>query len=366
MYRKRVYWCICIFLSILFLLSACGEQKKYDEINENIVAAVNGKFIYLEELSAQKNLSGQDDETFYRDLLQNKIEDTVIYARAEAMGYADLSEEELNQIEKTLTQEIDERYRYYYAEMQQNYPNSSEAELETYTQNAVAAYVAESGETEEYLRKTYTQNLIYDKLYDFVTSDATVSEEEIRARYEEYLEQDQRSYTEHPEYFESDKTTNAVYYNLPGYRYIRYIRVSSAEDAQTVLSLSNTTSFDSLIEEYTEDRGSLDYRYGVAVCADSTSYPDGFTSAAMALEKPGDLSEILSLEDGYYILQYAREIPEGPEDYAEMHDYIEEDLRISKISELWIDTIAKWCDEAEIDIFETVLQTLFEPTKTVE
>lgn len=359
----KIYPLFCCMLLLMLVFAGCGaEEVPYNSVNTEIVAAVNGTLISCDALISRAAQYGdeQQDEEFWRDLLNSEIDERIKMQRAQAMGFCELSEEEQAEIRESVAGEIAERREYYLAQMQEQFPDATDQELESYTDNAVAAYVAESGETEEVLTEQYTDALIFEKLYDSVTADVQVTEEELAARYAQYVEEDKATYSEHPEYFESDKTTNAVYYNLGGYRYVKHILISSYETAQEVRERLENEEFDALMEEYTEDAASLEYPFGFAVGENSTLYIDGFADAALALEQPGDISEIIRLEDGFHILQYIREIPEGPEDFSLMRDYIESDLVNEKGAVFYADALDAWREDADIDIFESVLTTLFD------
>ena len=355
---------ICGILLILFVFfTSCGKTPSYDTVNTDIVASVNGELIHRDELITLAKTYDSTDEVLYEELLDALIDEKLEFQRAEAMGCTELTTEELTEIENAVALEVSERYQYYYEQMRQNYPDANENSLASYTQNAVAAYIAESGETDAELIRSYTEAKILEKLYNTVTAEVSVTEEEIFARYEEYVAADQKTYTAHPEYFESDKTTNAVYYNLPGYRYVKHIRLSSEENAETILERTATENFDHLIEEATEDRASLNYPNGFAVGENSELYIEGYADAALSLEQPGDISEVVALEDGFYIIKYVQEIPAGAEDFLTMRQYVENDLLDAMRSETYSAALAEWREAAEIDVFLDILDSLSEETE---
>ena len=356
---------ICVFLSFLLILmliaSACGKARNYDAVNTDIVASVNGELIYLDDLLKETARYGQISNELAESLLDSLIDETLALQQAEAEGFSPLTEEETELAERTADGIIDERYQYYYAQIREEYPDESDEAIHTLTQEAVAAYVAESGETAEFLTKQCINSVILEKLQDDLTDGITVTEDEIYARYEEYVAQDQKTYSEHPEYFESDKTTNAVYYNLAGYRYVKHIRLSSRETAEEVLQLTAARDFDELMAEYTEDTASLDYPHGFAVGEDSHLYIEGFAEAALALVSPGDISPVTELQDGFYIIKYEQPIIAGAEDFSSMQQYVENDLLNEKCSAAYSEALAQWREKAEILIFRDVLDTVLNP-----
>jgi len=166
-------------------------------------------------------------------------------------------------------------------------------------------------------------------------------------------------YTAHPDYFESDKTTNAVYYNLEGYRYVKHILVSSQQTAEEVLALTETEDFETLMETYSEDAAASEYIHGFAVGPDSALYIDGFAEAALSLKNPGDVSGIIALEDGFHIIKYIKDIPAGAEPYEDVRENIESITLATKKSQIYAEQLEAWREQSDIDVFKDVYESLF-------
>ena len=70
--------------------------------------------------------------------------------------------------------------------------------------------------------------------------------------------------------------------------------------------------FKTLIGDYSTDRTDKNLAgNGYLFHPDSTSWPDAFVKAAVALEKPGDISKPVYSENGIHILYYAGDAPAG-------------------------------------------------------
>ncbi len=364
MWGKTPRYIVMILLCIMFCCTACGQAKRYDEVNTDVVAAVNGEFIHKDDLKVEdrpyfdgtRELSLQE---VYDEELDAVIENIIRKQQAEQRGFFKLTAEERQQVNFSVSEEISGRYQYFYELAAEEHPDAAAEELSGYAKEAVAEYVAESGETDEYLQEYFTEQLAYDKLYEEVTADAEVSEERIRALYTEYVAEDRERYTANPEYFESDKTTNAVYYNLGGYRYVKHILVSSRDLAEEILVRTASEDFEALIEEYSEDAAAAEYIHGFAVGKDSSLYIDGFAEAALALEQPGDISDVIELEDGFHIIKYMKEIPEGAEPYEDVRGELEAAALSTERSLIYAEQIARWREQADIVIFKEVYESLF-------
>lgn len=70
--------------------------------------------------------------------------------------------------------------------------------------------------------------------------------------------------------------------------------------------------FGSLINKYSTDRTDKNLNGdGYPFHPDSPNWPEQFSEAARALEKPGDISEAVYTEEGVHILYYAGDVPAG-------------------------------------------------------
>ncbi len=70
--------------------------------------------------------------------------------------------------------------------------------------------------------------------------------------------------------------------------------------------------FGSLINKYSTDRTDKNLNGdGYPFHPDSPNWPEPFSEAARALEKPGDISEAVYTEEGVHILYYAGDVPAG-------------------------------------------------------
>ena len=89
-------------------------------------------------------------------------------------------------------------------------------------------------------------------------------------------------------------------------------QIQAKADEVLALCKAEGADFDALMAEYNGDTatGTL-VEVGYPVCADSTGYVEAFTQGAMALEKVGDVSDLIATSYGYHILQYASDVTEG-------------------------------------------------------
>ncbi|MGJ4849513.1 peptidylprolyl isomerase [Bacillota bacterium Meth-B3] len=112
--------------------------------------------------------------------------------------------------------------------------------------------------------------------------------------------------------------------------------------------------FDQLIEEYGEDYAMTaepGKTEGVYLSAQSEMWEEPVIQAAMALEKPGDISQPVADSSGVHIVRYLRDVPAGPVPMEQLKDTIEE-IALSAAKEAhYEETLAKWVAEAEVKTY---------------
>ena len=112
------------------------------------------------------------------------------------------------------------------------------------------------------------------------------------------------------------------------------------------------TSFDELIKEYGTDPGMQDEASranGYNVHEDSILWDPIFTSAAMALEKIGDVSKPVVTQFGVHILHYLKDVPSGP---VELTDEMKAEFSATLLEEMRDEALStaldQWEAEAEL------------------
>lgn len=116
--------------------------------------------------------------------------------------------------------------------------------------------------------------------------------------------------------------------------------------AQEVVARAQTEDFDTLVAELNQDPGMP--ASGYAIREGFASFDSAFVEPAMALEKVGDVSEPSPGIYGYYIVQYAADIPEGAVAFDGVRQELEDKLLTQKKDQTWEDALAAWREEADI------------------
>ena len=185
------------------------------------------------------------------------------------LGYVDkLSDEEIKSAEEKVNAEKEARYEYFYDQAiydffydmaktsdpsgdDQSWDSFAQQNVNTYDESnsqytkqveqkadeLVADYVKESGQDDEYLKNYYLETAAMDKMYEDVTKDIKVTEQDIKDKYDEYVENDKEYYTENPNMFETDYPSGALYYNLGGYRVAKHILIKFDDEYLSLIHI---------------------------------------------------------------------------------------------------------------------------------
>ncbi len=103
--------------------------------------------------------------------------------------------------------------------------------------------------------------------------------------------------------------------------------------------------FDKLIETYGQDDGMKNdptKTNGYYVSLNSQMWDDEFTSAAMALQKVGDISQPVLSQSGVHIIKYIADVTPGAVPLEQIKDEIKEETLDSAKNDLYDKTIQEW------------------------
>ncbi len=327
---------------------------------------------YYEQLGMDE---AEYTETAKQSILEGLVETKILEAKAKDLGLYDLTDEEETVIEKEVQTQYDENLEYY---MSFRY---DESKTEDEIREETTEYLDENGYSYDTLLQEARQQARRDKLYDYVTKDTQVSDDQLREFYDSQLASDEAKYSaDFAEYEADTQSGRTPVWNPEGVRRIQYIEIPFTDeqlsryteiqdalafgdsdqmseldalyeelkpDAQAVLDQLNTgESFESLMAQYGGSGES-----GMCVSGQSTLCGEDFREAAMALENVGDVSGLVRTDTGYRILRYAADVPAGAADF----DSVKDTLRGTYEQELKTQTynaqVEKWIEEANVKYY---------------
>ena len=219
------------------------------------------------------------------------------------------------------------------------------------------------------------------KLYERVTENITVTEEEVHDQYDTRVAEMKETYAESPNSFEQDMINGAtIYYRPAGFREYqansnclqrrgfrnhrhpakpgRYPRRRGSEKrlrwpisrkrrrAYWYSLKKDGSNFDEVMKENTDD--TTTEPYAVGNLGEDTSLCGGLYPGCFCPAKAGDISGLVATDYGYHILCYAGDIQEGAVPFEEVKAYTEGQLLSSKKQEAYQQQLEAW--QAEMDV----------------
>ncbi len=224
------------------------------------------------------------------------------------------------------------------------------------------AYFASQGYALEKVKEQYRMSQVLNKLYSSIIDPVTVSDEDVKATYDEKVASEKASYDADPAaYCTAVISGNTTYYTPEGIRAVKHIlikpekideintlkgTIANAEtseadkaEAQTQLDallkeaqpkvdevqakIDAGEDFQSLIDTYGEDpgmqAGSANAEKGYYV-SEGASFDAAFLATALALEKVGDVSAPVLGSYGYHFIRYESDVPAGAVAYESVKE----------------------------------------------
>ena len=157
------------------------------------------------------------------------------YLMEEAVKHMKATELGLDALDETTTADLTAQAD----EMWENYIQSIAEQMKTDEQTVedvrddVIAYLQNLGYTQESLLEDLKHNYIEDKLYETVTADVTVTDEDIQAAYEEKIASDKESYTSDTAYNSARNSGTTIAWNPEGYRAVKHVLIKFNDDQST-------------------------------------------------------------------------------------------------------------------------------------
>lgn len=398
---------LALLLSLLLLFSAAAEGSAGESVDElkaeiaqlreeletlqarldlyrdpSVVAIFDGGYVTFDEAYEEyqyyvelyalfygEDLNALTDEAreVQLDLLQQLVAEKLVSMHLEAESVQLLSEEE----QESLRAQASEAYA-----LHKSLEPDDDATLDEFTE----AYLSEA---------------MSSAVLEYIAGEVTVTDEDVRALYEETLASDREYYEANPQ----DYGFEALYGDSPvtwipeGYRRVRLLLVpfddelsakydeyliaeyeavddAALADAQKgkddVLALLKPQAdavkarldagetFEALLSEYSSGAdmmGETGEAQGFALSADSLYFSDTIESAAMALKAPGDVSDAVPCDWGYVFIEYMEDVSSGAVDFELLRDALTQSARTDALYRQYDEAVAQWLEAANPEYF---------------
>ena len=319
---------------------------------------------------------------YYIDFVNDTLDAFVAYKveeiTAKQMGYFNFTEEERVEIDSEIELTLQTYIEIYATELSadEQYADKSEEEIRLIAEENIDTFFIENG------YNATKQDIIYDtelakaqeKLYNMTTSSVVVTEEEVKAQYDTYVNEAKAAYEDGSENIEVDATAGGTVYYVPeNVRKAQHIlikipdetldeidavRESEGDEAANLLyeaALSEIydaayaayqraiagEDFKLLMDELGEDSG-MTYNDYYAVTNPTNRYMTEFAEGLFALDNIGDISQPIATAYGYHIIKYYGDVESGPISYDDVHDEIYDAMLSDKKNAYYDEQFEMW------------------------
>ncbi len=309
---------LLLALAVVLFLAGCGSTPSADEY----AGEVNGEKITkteYQERFALLQASYKMRQEAYSGVTVDEITDDVLQ-ELETQAFDDMV------YQKLLMKEAEDRgIEVSDEELDIAINDFKESQLQN-SEDAYAEFLAQVGMDEEKFREEMKMELIISKIQDEVTAEVSISEEEIKAFYEENLEM----------------------YKQPAGIQIYHILVDDEELANQILDkLNSGADFSELAKEYSTC-GSAASGGDLGIVNETTSFVQEFLDAALKLE-PGQITEEpVKTEFGYHIIKAGDRQEESISDFESVKNSIMLQLQQEKEIRTFNDFVEGLNNKADI------------------
>ena len=223
------------------------------------------------------------EETVKKDLVDSAVEDAVVKAKAAELGLDQFDEAALAEFEAsaeaTMQSYIDYYLGYYYPDAEE-VTDEMRAEAEKYW--------TDNGFSREAYAESLQKDAINEAVYEYVTKDVAVTDEDVQAEYETLIAENQESYTNDRTYNSDRNAGTTIAWNPEGYRAVKHVLIKF-DDEQSALYSDLQSQLDSLNAEkdaIVEAQSATEAPEAEATAeADATAEPESTEAPQRTLEE---------------------------------------------------------------------------------
>lgn len=362
------------------LLTSVDEPPLYSP--DEAAAEFNGGIVTVAEAAAEYaivqpyyEMLGMAEAEYAEDakleVLDNLIEEKILESKAREAGVYELDGAAEAELEARVKAEYEDNVEYYMAF------RFDESKSDAQVREETIAYLEENGYSYEDLLAQAKKDFWKERLYEYVTADFTVSDEQLLAFYEEQLESAKLMYSANYAEYEADcEAGRAVVWHPEGVRRVQMLVIPFDEgqmaeyaDIQALLAAGDAgrlEDLDALYKELEPQAGEVlgqmnggadfdalfeEWGYGnpegECIAGQSTIFGEEIRDAAMALENIGDVSGAVRCDAGLCIMRYASDVTPGQVAFEEVAGALRasygEELKMSHYNA----TVVGWINEAD-------------------
>ncbi len=374
---------IAVILAFGIIFAGCNMVEVNEERDREVVAAkVNDEIItkgeVLDSVESQLQMyiayglypedfaTNPDYEEYYTEVINGTldafVDSKVEEITAQQRGCYEFTAEERAAMDEDINTTLD-TYAEMYATVlsaDEAYAEMTEEEIKEYALANLDVFFEENeyGITKQDIIDNVEDTEALDNLFEMTTSSVEVTEDEVKAQYDTYVEESKAAYEDGTANVEDDAANGETIYYMPeNVRMAQHILIMIPQEVQDNIAALRTAEdddvanlmyqnaladiydaayaaygravagedFELLIEELGEDSGMETNDYYV-VSYPTQNYVEEFAEGLFALENVGDISEPIATEYGYHIIKYYGDMESGPIAYDDVRDGIYEEM----------------------------------------
>ena len=316
-----------------------------------------------------------------QETVQMKLSQRIVAHYAETKGYV-LDDAKMEQLQAEVNTVLDNMREYY--ESYLSYYGYEGEDLDKIVEEELTA----GGFDQETLMESAQLKDVLDYIFNIATEGVTVTDEEVRASFDAKVETQKAGYAENPDAFINDYlgSENEVLYTPENMRLLHCIFIELEDEEAAEATASEATAdeataseatpaeavnpadlkglakaeavvaeiragrnFDEAMIAYNEDASTEEQMMkGYPMTEGGMLYGEEFAAGAMALEKVGDVSDVIVTDYGYFIISYAADLTSGVVDFEPRKEAETEEALMNKKNTVYSEYLDTVMEEADV------------------
>ena len=274
---------------------------------KEIVASFDGGEVPLEEAEVFYENSANQYAQMGIDVVAYGMDGMLREAVVDTLAEEAIVQYMAGQLGLGLTEEQQAQFA---EEAQQAYEGLVDSYYQTYLANqyeseeeglaAAAQAVIEMGYDYDYYLEALTDNQLVSNVYDYVTKDVTVSEEEIEAAYDGYVASDEATYADPYQFESAFSSDTTIYYTPEGYRNVKHILFKFSDEQAASYDELTTRLADLEAEQLAATATPAPEATEAAETAEAAAEAEPTEAPRAASEIEADIAEVNAEIDALY------------------------------------------------------------------
>lgn len=333
MKNLKKYISLALIATVAFSATGCNMiEKTEDAINRSTVAKVNGEKITRGEVDENLKLLFETLEEKYGENYEKNPDAQQLLLKGrqdqlQAMVLQEVSDQKAKELGINITEEE-------FVAKEEEYISKVKEEFET--EEKFNETMESAKMTEEDLRKAGRELAVREKIFEEISKDITVNEEEVK----NYFDSNQEAFTEEPNTYD-----------------VARILVETEEEANKIKErLDKGEEFATVAKEVSLDKESKENGGELGVLPyNSTKISSAVMMGAKTLEV-GSISKPIQDTVGWNIVKLNEKKEYPVKKFEDVKEDIQKNLLEAKKQTNWQESFSKWIEESKIKTYDDNLK----------